>query len=82
MEEGKHPDIINFMRRPKPERKTTMKDFVILKQVGKGSYGTVFKARRRSDSLTYAIKTINLGSHLVNQIPGYFGDLTVQDLFT
>ena len=39
-----------------------MRDFDLLKQIGKGSYGTVFKARRKSDKQIYAIKTINLGS--------------------
>ena len=43
------------------KQRSSMKDYKIIKQVGKGSYGTVFKVRRKSDGLIYAIKTINLG---------------------
>lgn len=39
---------------------STLKDFEIIKQIGKGSYGTVFKVRKRSDQQTYAMKTINI----------------------
>jgi len=41
--------------------KSSLRDFDLLKQIGKGSYGTVYKARRKSDKEIYAIKTINLG---------------------
>jgi serine/threonine protein kinase len=43
------------------EKKSTLRDFDLLKQIGKGSYGTVYKARRKSDKQIYAIKTINIG---------------------
>lgn len=36
----------------------SLDDYEVLKQIGKGSYGTVFKVRRRSDDLMYAMKTI------------------------
>ena len=39
---------------------STHKDFEILKQIGKGSFGTVYKVRRKSDNKIYAIKTINI----------------------
>lgn len=38
-----------------------LNDFKILRQIGKGAHGTVFKAIRRADGLVYAIKTINIG---------------------
>ena len=41
---------------------STLKDFEIIKQAGKGSYGTVFKVRKRSDQNIYAMKTINISS--------------------
>lgn len=36
--------------------------FTIIKQLGKGSYGTVFKVRRVSDGQCYALKTVDLGA--------------------
>lgn len=41
-------------------RMSTMKDFKVIKQVGKGSYGVVYKVKRKSDGNIYAIKTISL----------------------
>lgn len=41
---------------------STINDFDVLKQVGKGAYGTVFKVRRRSDKKVYAMKTINIST--------------------
>ena len=37
-----------------------MIDFKIIKKIGEGSFGKVFKVKRISDNETYAIKTINL----------------------
>lgn len=39
---------------------TTLKDFDILKQVGQGAYGLVYKVRRKSDKCIYALKTIDI----------------------
>lgn len=39
---------------------STLKHFQIIKQVGKGAFGTVFQATRKSDGKTYAIKVINI----------------------
>ena len=35
-------------------------DFKILNQLGKGSYGVVYKVRRIADSREYALKEVNL----------------------
>ena len=42
------------------KRQTNIKDFIVLKLIGKGSYGKVYKARRKEDNQVYAIKTIDL----------------------
>ena len=39
---------------------STMNDFEILKNVGQGAYGKVFKVRRKSDNQIYAMKVINI----------------------
>lgn len=36
--------------------------FTIIKQLGKGSYGTVYKAKRNTDGQAYALKVVDLGS--------------------
>ena len=36
--------------------------FVELKTLGRGTYGSVYKARRESDGNAYAVKVVNLGS--------------------
>lgn len=40
---------------------SNMSHFQVVKQVGKGAYGTVYKVIRKSDSKVYAIKVINIG---------------------
>ena len=35
-------------------------DFQFLSKIGVGSYGSVWKAMRRADSLTYAIKELDM----------------------
>lgn len=44
------------------QSKTTSQysDFEIIKQVGKGSYGTVYRVKRKADSQIYAMKVIQL----------------------
>lgn len=39
---------------------STINDFEILKQIGKGSYGTVYKVKRKKDGEIYAIKCISI----------------------
>lgn len=39
---------------------TKMSDFKIIKKIGEGSFGKVYKVKRISDQNIYAIKTINI----------------------
>lgn len=36
--------------------------FIVQKQLGKGSYGVVYKARRQDDNKNYALKVVDLGA--------------------
>jgi NIMA (never in mitosis gene a)-related kinase len=41
---------------------TYLPGFSVIKQLGQGSYGTVYKVKRLSDGKNYALKTVNLTS--------------------
>ena len=41
-------------------KETTKQDFEIVKQIGKGSYATVFKVLRKEDNEVYAMKCIDI----------------------
>ena len=43
-------------------KETSYSDFTILKTVGRGSFGTVYKVCRKADNQIYAIKEINITS--------------------
>ena len=38
------------MAAPAPERRSTMADFIITQALGKGSYGSVYKVKRKQDN--------------------------------
>eukprot|EP00762_Andalucia_godoyi_P006801 ANDGO_00910.mRNA.1 putative serine/threonine-protein kinase nek3 len=40
--------------------RSSLSDFEILREIGRGSYGVVFKVRRKTDGLIYVIKQINI----------------------
>ncbi len=42
------------------EKKKEINGYIILKRIGKGSYGTVFKVMRKKDEKIYALKYINI----------------------
>jgi NIMA (never in mitosis gene a)-related kinase len=41
-------------------RGSTLADFKLEDRVGKGSFGSVYKAIRKSDGRTYAVKKVNI----------------------
>lgn len=49
---------------PISKHATTLEDFEILTKIGKGSFGTVYKVRRKADGCIYVLKQIN--SSLLN----------------
>jgi NIMA (never in mitosis gene a)-related kinase len=53
--------FIFSMNRPGPIP-SQLPGFTIVKQLGQGSYGTVYKVKRQSDNQNYALKTVDLGS--------------------
>lgn len=52
-----------------PRPKPSMKDYRILRVLGKGSFGEVFLVRKLSDSTLYALKSINKAFLLKVPIP-------------
>ena len=52
-----------------PTPKPSMKDYKILRVLGKGSFGEVFLVRKLSDSTLYALKSINKAFLLKVRIP-------------
>ena len=40
---------------------TTLKDFIPLEKLGMGSFGTVYKVKRVTDSAIYAMKKVHIG---------------------
>jgi serine/threonine protein kinase len=42
--------------------KMGMSDFEILRKIGKGSFGAVYKVKRKKDGNEYALKKVNIGS--------------------
>lgn len=46
----------------------SLQDFEILEKLGAGSFGSVFKVRRRSDRMLYAMKRINISNLSKNEI--------------
>jgi len=42
------------------QSKTTVKDFKVVKRLGKGAFGEVYKVQRISDGEVYAMKKINI----------------------
>jgi NIMA (never in mitosis gene a)-related kinase len=48
------------MAAPAMERRSSMADFIITQALGKGSYGSVFKVKRKQDGQFYAVKEVNI----------------------
>lgn len=40
----------------------SMRDFVILQKIGEGAYSIVYKVKRMSDGLIYALKKVKMGN--------------------
>lgn len=61
---------------------TTMQSFTVVKQVGKGAFGTVFKVIRKSDNKVYAIKTINIGKMDKKTIASNLNEIRILSSFS
>lgn len=59
--------------------RSRISDFIILSQLGKGSYGTVYKVQRISDQLIYCIKSINLSLMNNNQQYTAYNEIKIMD---
>jgi len=50
----------NFTKKIKTQSQTTFKDFQMLSRLGEGSYSSVYKVKRLSDSKIYAFKRVKM----------------------
>lgn len=42
------------------QKELKIKDYIILKKIGKGAYGTVYKVKWEKDSQIFALKYLNI----------------------
>jgi NIMA (never in mitosis gene a)-related kinase len=55
-------DVYLFFMPPRPTIPAQLPGFTIVRQLGQGSYGTVYKVKRQSDGHNYALKVVDLRS--------------------
>ncbi|OHT11014.1 AGC family protein kinase [Tritrichomonas foetus] len=63
-------------------RNLNLKGFTEIKQIGHGSYGSVFKARRHSDNVAYAVKAVNLNHFNQKEIQDSLNEIRLMASFT
>ena len=49
-----------------------LSEFVILEKIGKGSYSSVYKVRRKSDNTEYALKKVTMNNLKEKEKSNYF----------